>query len=170
MQKTMKTNSIIRAIGASLLIALSGCQAPNGTTSVSQVERVERIAQSAAKGGATVFLIKNPRGRADLERVKFILTDLVDRKVWDLQLVADALLQANLKELRSVEAVLIIETSVGLIDAISGERIALPTPELAQAVIRGALYGVTFALNTVPVPQAYYLPGEGIHPTLFAGK
>lgn len=160
----MKTNSI-RAIGASLLLFLAGCSTTQTGTSTFTPERAQRAARSAALGGASVFLIKNPNGRSDLERVQVILSDLASRKVWDLQLVADALLQANLKELRSVEAVLIIETSVGLIDALSGDRISLAVPVMAEAVIRGALEGVTAALKSVPPqPSAFYVPGDSFAP------
>lgn len=137
----------------SLLAALllgAGCQnLQNGSFTP---ERAQLAARSAALAGASVFLIKKPAGRADLERVRVILTDLSERHVWDLQLVADALFQAGLKELRSAEAVIVVEASVGLIDAFSGNRIAIAEPVMAAAVIKGALDGVTAALARIPPP------------------
>lgn len=146
-----------------LALLLVGC-----STNSQQVTpaRVERSVDAAVGIFATIQLREKPQSRPKFIAAQAGLNALVSQEKWDIAAFGEALAATGATEVTGSDIVLIVETSVTLIDIATGGSVDLSNVEYAKAVIVGGQKALNRVLSR-PVTTAKWIqaPCTGHNPT-----
>ena len=117
-----------------LALLLCGCS----TTSQSVTPaKVERSIDAAVGIFATIQMREKPQSRQKFIAARDGLNALVSQEKWDIAAFGEALAATGATEVTGSDIVLIVQTSVTLIDVATGGNVDLSNVEYAKAVIIG---------------------------------
>lgn len=128
---------------ALLLGFVVGCAS---SSTITGPDRVQRSVDAAVGIFATVKLQEHPQSRPQFEAARRGLDVLVSSERWDLAAFGESLASTGASQISGADIVLIVETTVTLIDAITGQDVDLSRVEYARAVIVGGQRALTRVL------------------------
>lgn len=154
------------AILTACLLLFTGCST---TSQPVTPARVERSVDAAVGIFATIQIREKPQSRPKFVAAQAGLNALVSQEKWDIAAFGEALAATGATEVTGSDIVLIVETSVTLIDIATGGSVDLSNVEYAKAVIVGGQKALNRVLSR-PVTTAKWIqtPCPG-HTSTFPG-
>jgi len=118
--------SLIMAVA--LLGAITGCTTTNPTTGQKEIdivktEKVAAVMQQTIASATLIGIQKEPKAAPYLKAASLVLADVSNQQDLSPQALLAALQSANIKELQTIEAQIVVNTVVGLYGAAYADRL-----------------------------------------------